>query len=353
MSNMSSIRTLLQRIRSKTARLAFSYLAVIMALSIGFSTALYFISANELNKQLQPPASTKVHIPVPGQQSAIFFNVHPAQHASDAVLSYLRQRVTQSKRELIYKLSLLNAAMLVIGSGLSYVLARRTLKPIEAAMRAQSQFASNASHELRTPLAAMRLEIEDGLRTLQLSPGAKRLLESNLEELSQLTQISEAMLSLARQTEELKLAPVWIDEVASKAMGRIVKSAQAKRMHIIDTTPHAAVLAHHQSLMEALVILLENAVKYSLAGGRIYIETSQDKKYGYMSVRDEGPGIAPEDKNHIFDRFYRGKTNTAGHGLGLSIAQTLITKQDGVLTAANGAGKGAVFTIKLPLYRSN
>ncbi|HET7638208.1 MAG TPA: histidine kinase dimerization/phospho-acceptor domain-containing protein, partial [Ktedonobacteraceae bacterium] len=178
-----------------------------MVLSIGFSTVLYMVSASELNKQLEPPASQRVHIQVSGRQGGEFFNVNPSQRADNAALAYLRQRVAQSKRELVYKLALLNAGMFLVGTGLSFLLARRTLRPIEAAMRAQSQFASNASHELRTPLSAMRVEIEEGLRSLTLTPPTKRLLESNLEELDHLTQLSDGLLRLAREADEIELNP--------------------------------------------------------------------------------------------------------------------------------------------------
>ncbi len=348
---MSKKLAFIQRISSKTARLALSYLAIIMALSVGFSAILYFISSSELNKQLDPPSSTKVHIPVPGRQDGEFFNISPSKPADDAALAYRRQRVAQSKQDVLYKLAALNAGMLVAGVALSYWLARRTLRPIEAALRAQSQFASNVSHELRTPLAAMQLEIENGLRTLPLARPAKRLLESNLEELAQLTELSKAMLRLAQETENLELRSVWIDEIVSKAMGRVVKSAQAKHVSIVDTTPHTALLAHSDSLLEMLVILLENAITYGPARAKVFVQGTADKKYGYVSIRDEGAGIAPEDVPHLFDRFYRGKSATDGHGLGLSIAQTLAARQHGELTAENAPHSGALFTIILPLYR--
>ncbi|HSX42602.1 MAG TPA: HAMP domain-containing sensor histidine kinase [Candidatus Saccharimonadales bacterium] len=342
----------MRRISSKTARLALSYLAIIMALSVGFSTILYFISSSELNKQLAPPESTKVRISVPGRQDGEFFNVSPSKAADGAALTYRRQQVAQSKQDVLYKLAMLNASMLIAGAGLSYILARRTLRPIEAALQAQGQFASNVSHELRTPLAAMQLEIENGLRTLTLAQPAKRLLMSNLEELAQLTELSEAMLRLAQETEDLAVTSVWVDEIVSKAMSRVVKNAQAKQVSIVDTTPHTALLASSESFLETLVILLENAITYGPPRAKVIIQATSDKKYGYVRITDEGPGIAPEDAPHIFDRFYRGTSNTDGHGLGLSIAQTLATRQHGELTVENAPDKGAMFTIKLPLYRS-
>jgi two-component system, OmpR family, sensor histidine kinase CiaH len=234
---------------------------------------------------------------------------------------------------------------------LSYYLARRTLRPIEAAIRVQSQFASDVSHELRTPLTIMQIETEENLRRLKLSQPIKKLLESNLEELTHLHELSEMLLRLAR-SEHIEVELVWTDEIVTKAINRTMRNAQAKNITIIDATSRVAVIAHPQSLLEILVILLNNAIKYSPPNTHVYMEDRRDKKYGYLQVRDEGPGIASEEISYIFDRFYRGTTaSQEGHGLGLALAKALALKQYGSLIAKSVPEKGATFVLKFPLYR--
>jgi len=348
--------TIVRIARSKTIHLALSYLSIIMVLSIGFSVVFYTTTSNTLGKQLGPPTSASVNVAPPKGESGLTFNIHANRQLNGpAEVAYLQQLVEQGRSDLRRALVLLNIAALILSIGLSYFLARRTLRPIEAAIEAQSRFASNASHELRTPLAVMQVEIERALTTLTLSKPARKLIESNLEEVTHLKQLSEDLLRLARQTEKPDLQPTWLDDVASVAMNRAAKSAQAKGMIITDISPHVSVIANQQSLLQAILILLDNAIKYSKPGSTIYIEGLTERKYACINIRDEGPGIASVDLNHIFDRFYRAelvrKQQITGNGLGLSIAQTLMAQQRGSITASSTPGKGSTFTIKLPLNR--
>jgi two-component system, OmpR family, sensor histidine kinase CiaH len=340
--------------RSKTVRLALSYLAIIMVLGVAFSIVFYVTSSNELGQQLAPPSlrNNAQHLS-PGPDFINTSGINPDNGTSET--AYLQQRVDQGRNNLMHKLVVLNIITLLLGAGLSYYLARRTLEPIEAAMDAQSRFASDASHELRTPLTVMQIEIEDALRRFELSKPVKKLVESNLEEVKHLKGLSEELLRLARQPQGLELQSVWADEVASIAMNRVVKSAQAKGMAISDTSPHVQVLADKQNLAQVIVILLDNAIKYGTHGTTIHIEGHTDNKHAYLAVRDEGPGIERDDLPHIFDRFYRSeqsrKQYSTGHGLGLSIAQTLINQQHGSIAVDSTPGKGSTFTIKLPINR--
>ena len=348
--------TVARIVHSKTTGLALSYLSIIMILSVGFSIVFYLTTSNTLGKQLGPPTSASVNITPPRGEAGLAFNVHANRQLNgSAEVAYLQQLVKQGRSDLRRTLVLLNIAALMLSIGLSYFLAHRTLRPIEAAIEAQSRFASNASHELRTPLAVMQIEIERGLTTLSLSKPARELIESNLEEVTHLKQLSEDLLRLARQTEEPDVQPTWLDDVASLAMNRVAKSAQAKNMVITDISPHISAIANKQSLLQTMLILLDNAIKYGGPGSTIHIEGHTERKYTCLSVRDEGPGIAPADLGHIFDRFYRAKQTSnqqiTGHGLGLSIAQTLMAGQRGVITADSTPGKGSIFTIKLPINR--
>src|SRR6266852_3621449 len=248
-----SIPTVARIIRSKTTDLMLSYLSIIMALSVGFSVVFYATSSNELSKQLGPPTSASLNIAPPKGEAMLAFNVQANRRLNGPTeVAYLQQRVKQGRSNLRHTLILLNVVALLLGIGLSYLLARRTLRPIEAAIEAQSRFASNASHELRTPLAVMQIEIENALATLRLSKPARKLIESNLEEVTHLKLLSEDLLQLARQTEKPDLRPTWLDEIASLAMNRVVKSAQAKNMTITDVSLHISAMANKQSFLQVI-----------------------------------------------------------------------------------------------------
>ncbi len=350
--------TFLRFVRSRTSRLTLSYLNIIMLLCLGFSSASYIIASKVINPKLTPPSSTRsTYEPQAGQGSIINPNSVAANHKDGdgvkraAVLQGVDPKLVPLRKALI----ILNLAALLLGSVVSYYLARRTLRPIEAAMEAQSRFASDASHELRTPLTIMQLEIENALTKSSFPASARKLLESNLEEVKHLKELSDGLLRIARQSPVLKLSPLWADEIVSLAVNRVANQVQAKNMAIIDFAPHAQVLADKQSLVEVLVILLENAVKYSKEATSIHIEGRTDRKCTYLTVRDEGPGIEATDLPHVFERFYRSEASRrqqSGQGLGLSIAQAFMERQHGKISAESTPGKGSTFTLKLVAYRS-
>src|SRR5262249_44555565 len=146
--------------------------------------------------------------------------------------------------------------------------------------------------------------------------------------------------------------PVSIDDVGIDAINLIIKQAQAKHITIEDRLPHLQVIGDEKSLVQVLVILLDNAIKYSSSHTTIYLESSQTDKNILLHIRDEGIGIDREQLEHVFDRFYRADQSRSkhiveGHGLGLSIAQKLARQQNGELSADSTPDKGSTFTIKL------
>ncbi|HYH74899.1 MAG TPA: HAMP domain-containing sensor histidine kinase [Candidatus Saccharimonadales bacterium] len=328
-------------IQAPAGRLTFSYLAIIMAMSIGFSWIFYNTSASELNR------------PGPGRPVMIqvLENGQP-----QAINEFLEERAEEGRRRLLGNLIAVNAIALLAGTYISYMLARKTLEPIEAAMEAQSRFTSDASHELRTPLTTIQTENEVALRKANLTlPRAKELLRSNLEEAGKLRILSEGLLQLARAEQtDIKLQPISLAAVATEAINRVIKPAQDKNIVIEDSVQDMQVNGDQQLLIQALVIVLDNAVKYSPAKTAIQLSAQSDGKYAVVSVTDQGPGISAIDQAHIFDRFYRAdvsrtKQQVSGYGLGLSIADKIIRQHNGSIAVQSEPGKGSTFTIKLPL----
>jgi two-component system sensor histidine kinase CiaH len=338
-------------------RLTLSYWVIITLLSIGFSSVFYITSSNELSKQLAPPSIRNGTQPLlQKQQSVLRVSDNTSLPTANSIPGVnqgvsLEQRVAQSLDALLRNLILLNAIACVFSILLSYYLAKRTLKPIQAAMDAQSRFASDASHELRTPLTVLQSENEAALRTLELPEHARAVFKSNLEEIAQLKNLTEGLLRLAHETEGVPLQSVRADQVAALAVKYVAKLAHKQSVSIRNLLLPTQVLADEQSLMQVVLILLDNAIKYGGQRTTIRIEGRADKKHFYLSVQDEGPGIASADLGHIFDRFYRSERSrrqySTGHGLGLAIARKLVVQQGGSITVESTPGKGSTFTVKL------
>ena len=349
----------IDRLDPTSIRLALSYLAIIMVLSIDFSIIFYNTSSGALHvgtlggaEGVQKPI-TSVDIGVNNGQPTLPLTVPTA--SDSRYVQLLQRRLATIQTDLLHRLIVLNTAALIGGSVFSYYLARRTLRPIEAAMEAQSRFTADASHELRTPLAVMQAENEVALRKPDLSLGrAKAIIRSNLEEVIKLRQLSEGLLDLTHHTPtDNVLSTVVFGEVVSEAINRMMKPAQAKHITIIDKVPKLSIQGDGPSLTQALVILLDNAIKYSAAKRKIHIDGGLKGKYAYLSIRDEGPGIRATDLPHIFERFYRAdasrsRQNVDGYGLGLSIAQKIIRYHGGEITVSSSLGQGSTFTMKLP-----
>ena len=326
----------MQLFESATTKLTLWYLALIMLISIGFSTVLYRISANELRRDLPPSAG-------------ILEVVNPGRY------ELLRQAyIDESDLRLQRNLVMINIAMLAVGGAASYVLARRTLKPIEEAMEAQGRFVSDASHELRTPLTAMHTEIEVALRDPKLDKSQMReLLQSNLEEVDKLQGLSDRLLQLTNGR-DVEMGAVQLDESAIDAMNRVMKNALAKDIAIENNVGRTSVRGNQESLTDLLTILLDNAIKYSPAKSNVVMSSTVDNKHAVIEIRDKGIGIKPSDLPHIFDRFYRADTarsqqSTGGYGLGLSIAKKIVELHNGTIDAKSTHGKGTIFTIRIPM----
>lgn len=328
---------------SAALKLTAWYLGIIMLLSIGCSIALYRVSGADIahNVHHQLPFSVDQYLTPNDIQS--LRALHDQQLGTD--LDHLKGNLIS-----------FNILVLLLGGAVSYALARRTLEPIEESLESQKRFTSDASHELRTPLTAMQAEIEVALRDPKLTKAqAVELLQSNLEEVAKLKALSEGLLHLAQinKTQPDFLTPTELKPSIAEAGERLEKAAQSKKITVKDSSKNLIFKANHRSLTELVVILLDNAIKYSPAGGEIRLATSTEGKMGQISVQDKGVGIKAEDLPHIFDRFYRteasrSKTQVDGYGLGLAIAKKLTDSMNGYIAVKSAPGKGSTFTISLP-----
>jgi signal transduction histidine kinase len=223
----------------------------------------------------------------------------------------------------------------------------------EQTLQQQRRFVADASHELRTPLTTIR----GNLGLLQRQPpiaeeDERAVLSDMVEETNRLIRLTNDLLVLARSDagRALRLSPVpiapLVDDICRQA-----KLLGEGRAIVCEAVPDVRIAGDQDAIKQVLLILLDNALKYTPAGGTITIGATQTDRVAAISLRDTGPGIAPEDLPHIFERFYRSDESRTGSGagLGLAIAQELIEAQHGEITVESEIGKGSTFTVTLAL----
>lgn len=220
------------------------------------------------------------------------------------------------------------------------------------ALRAQQDFVADASHQLRTPLAGLRLRLEEA-RAEGVSGGAERELDAGMRELDRLSVTIDELLVLSRAGE--RDAPgerLSLDEAATRAAERWAPAARDAAIAIAagpEAEPHRYVWCARADLDRALDALVENAIRYGPAGSEVRIVAGA----GRIEVLDEGPGLAQDEAEAVFERFHRGSAGRAGAsgtGLGLAIARELARSWGGEATLANRDGRGAVAVLRLPAF---
>lgn len=226
------------------------------------------------------------------------------------------------------------------------------LSSLQAAYHAQRRFVSDASHELRTPLTSIR----GNLGLLQRNPPIAEadrvaVLADLVSESERLSRLVGDLLALARSDagRPLRQDAVPLGPLVGSAIRRLAVMYPHQIVHQDDRT-EATALGDPDALTQVLVILLDNALKFTPPHGTISVTTDRQQDRVTLSVRDTGPGIDPVALPHIFERFYQSdaaRTGT-GTGLGLSIAQALITRQGGTISVQSQIGQGSTFIVTLP-----
>jgi two-component system OmpR family sensor kinase len=229
------------------------------------------------------------------------------------------------------------------------------LARLERADQWHRRIIRDLGHDLRTPLTALRAGVELSLRTERSPEEYRRMLMSILEEVDQLALIGES-LALLGQAEsgdlKLKLGATDLCTVAIEAIRRVHQRATDRRVQI--TAPDATVLTRGDAwlLGVALDQLLDNAVRHTPARTNVRVTTGVTGEDAELVVEDDGPGVPAEVLPHLFERFYRGdaaRGRSAGPGLGLTVAATIVELHGGTIQAEHGASGGILVRIRLPL----
>ena len=275
----------------------------------------------------------------------------------EEVVAYFDQSLKEARQNILKRIVFIDFLILSASAILGYFLAGKTLAPIEKVMAKQKRFITDASHELRTPLTALKTATEVVLRDKKLTTNkAKRIFRDNLEEVDNLSSLVNKLLSLTRYQENgqiLTKTTFSLKELVGLAGKKITPLAKKKKITLKFRLAPGEIRADRVALEEALLIFLDNAVKYTPVEGKILVTTKKAGNSWQILVKDNGIGIAPKDLPYIFERFWRAdqarqKETQDGYGLGLSLAKEIISLHQGKIDVESKVGKGTTFTITLP-----
>lgn len=331
--------------RSARIKITAWYLLAILVISFIFSIAIYRTVSMDLNARY-------VNI-----ETYIKSNIKGMEKVPPVLQRMLQNDLRTAKQRVVIMLLFANGAIIIISALVGYFLAGRTLRPIEEMVEEQNRFISDASHELRTPLAALKTSTEVALREKKISGAdARNILEENLEDIGSLELLSERLLHLSQyQKGERVLAFERIDlgKTINTSYKKILPLARKKNIMIDIDVRENYIEADRVSIEEIILILLDNAVKYTPDGGKVSISSRVDGRNAIIKVIDSGPGIGPKDIPRIFDRFYRvdhsrSKVKVSGFGLGLPIVKRVVELHHGSVSVSSKIGSGSTFIVRLP-----
>ena len=230
---------------------------------------------------------------------------------------------------------------------------------LERSFAALRRFTADASHELKTPLTVLRAGVERAITTPNLPQDTLATLEETLQEIKRMTELVDALLTLARADEgiaPLHREPVDLREIVEEVRetGELLAEESGVRVEVV-TPPEPMIVSVDATRVRQLILnLLTNAVKYTPAGGTVRMQLGAADGRVTLSVADTGIGIAPGDLPHIFDRFWRAdsaRTRTgerSGAGLGLAISKWIAEAHGGRIDVVSRPGRGTTFTVTLP-----
>ncbi|GMK38558.1 hypothetical protein PCCS19_16120 [Paenibacillus sp. CCS19] len=319
-------------------------------------------------------------------QSRLFFRDHDGTEGERTSFLVARRELTAAGRNIgtLYvgvdisaQEEMLRTAALVLGGltllfavacvFVSHLMSKRAMIPIEQSLARQREFVADASHELRTPLSVLMSSIETlGIRKQSAPNGEGDRFEMQTlgymkDEVKGMTRLVSDLLYLARSdsgAEQLQLAPFDLRASAERTLNNLAPLFEAKQIQLdLEAPDKLLVYGDEQRLLQLLVILIDNAVKYSPSGTLVRVKLAEEKQRGHrafvIAVTDQGIGIAAEEQERIFERFYREdkarSRHLGGHGLGLAIAKRIVVSCGGMIQVASKPGQGSTFIVRIPI----
>jgi len=280
------------------------------------------------------------------------FGGHIPRVLTEEQAEFVGEQMDALNYRFFVNLVMINSAILVAIGIFGYLLADRTLTPISNALKREKEFVSNVSHELRTPITAIQMASEVALRSANRSPDQYRaVLTQSLDESKRMRKMVDELLQITRSEaggEIVSFNFLDLNEILVSVITELTPIAEQKNLLLVSdlSKDKVMVFGDRNKLKQLLIILVDNAIKYTQAGS-IYIKT-KSKPRSSVSVRDTGVGISKEDLPHIFEKFYRGdkaRTDLEGSGLGLSIANLIAHAHKTHINVESVIGKGSEFSV--------
>ena len=231
-----------------------------------------------------------------------------------------------------------------------------SIKPVKAALEKQLSFVSDASHELRTPLAIVRNRLENILtKSNRTVYEVSDDIAVSLKEITRLSKLTNDLLILSRgdsETMQLKIEEFDLLETARTVAIPFSEMAEIQKKKFTVSGENAKVLADKVMMSQLLIILLDNALKYTAEGEEVGIRVRQNGGDVQLEVIDTGTGIPDDVKPHVFERFFRAdkarSRDTGGYGLGLAIAKVIAQSHRGSISLTDNHPKGTKITVTFP-----
>ena len=231
------------------------------------------------------------------------------------------------------------------------------LERLEQAAATERRFSSDAAHELRTPLAVLRTGLEVALARDRSSAENRAALGAAHREALSLCRIADELLMLSRLNGEVMVdrQKLNLRALLSEIVGTVGPLAQSHKIKLSVSAPEDVFVNGNEGHLRRLIVnLLDNALKFTPAGGSIDVSLKSDANRAIIRVADTGEGIHPAELPHIFDRFFRGAGSPGeGSGLGLSLCREIARAHGGEIAAANLPSGGSAFVVTLALYKED
>jgi two-component system, OmpR family, sensor histidine kinase CiaH len=248
--------------------------------------------------------------------------------------------------------------LIIVGAG--YFLAQKALIPINQSWEKQERFVADASHEMRTPLAVIQSHAELLLHSPDhtIEHESTRI-ASIIKETTRMSNLVAKLLMLARSDSnqvEIEFQSINLRELVADVVTQFQPFAELKKINLsLQAGKLVDVMGDKERIAQLLVILLDNAIKYTPEGGNVLVRVNKKYHAAEIIVNDTGIGISSEDLAHIFDRFYRADKSRSGKGrgagLGLAIAKWIVEKHAGSISTESIVGTGTKMVVTLPLKR--
>ena len=231
------------------------------------------------------------------------------------------------------------------------------LERLQRSVTEMRQFSAALAHELRTPLTALRGEMEMTLRRRSLDDELRRSLVSQIEEIDTLKRLIDNILTLARAEAgqiPLTFAPVDLGELTASLAEQLAPVAEAQQLTLCCSPAEGVIVEGDRGWLERMLLnLIDNALKFTAAGGRVDIRVQRANDGGRVEVRDTGIGMDPEVKQRVFEHFFRGdparsSSSGGGSGLGLTLVKWIVDRHHGTIAIDTEPGRGSSFTVTLP-----